>query len=256
MKTLFSSLALLLLAQSGFALPISISTNNIAARVYDGDVLPNYQQDVFSGAAVPSSDALSASRGTSSSDASVLLTGSGSSFELDISMDHAIDNSAGHLVEYAQTQVSVLNFFALENATYALSGLYDVADADDLEATVTAYLYDLTLSSYLFLDSTRSRNLSGSTAFNLGDVGDGNDLNGTLGSLSGNLVSGHHYYFLLDASIYARDSGGWNNASGAASGQYSLQILTATAPVPEPGSLGLLGAALFGFGFIRRKRAA
>jgi hypothetical protein len=254
MKNAVLSLTLSLIAQSGFATPITVLSNSTVARAWDSDVIPSSQQDTFSATAVPSSENLTASRGSSSSTADASMTGSDSSFEYDISIQHAIDNSTGKAgPDYAETVVSVLNFLASENATYTLSGLYEVGGASALEASVESYLYDLTASSFLFLDTTRSRNLSGSASFHLGDVGDGNYMNDTNGSLTGNLLAGHQYYFSLNARIINRSSSGYNSASGAASGRYALEVGSATAP--EPGVLGLLGASLLGLGLTRRRRA-
>jgi len=255
MKNAVCLITLCLLAQGAAAVPITVLTNSTAVWAYDAGL----QTDSFGGVIVPSSDSLAATRGSASSTADVAMTGSDTSFAYDISMLHSID-ATSTATEYARTVVSVLNFLAVEDATYSISGLYDILSANNLEVAVEAYLWDATTSTFLFIDTTRSRGVSAPTSFVVGDIGDGNDQNDTSGSLTGSLIAGHQYYFNINAGIINRTSAGYVVASGNASGAYTLDVASMSAPppppptsVPEPGMLSLLGGSLLLLGFAHRR---
>ncbi len=135
----------------------------------------------------------------------------------------------------AYSYVYHLDFTANEDATYLLSGYYNVTNVGAETGTIqlTAQLWDYTpplpistlaYSSQVSLDATNP-------AFTLG--GTAGEVNSNVGSLFGNLVAGHTYYF----QQIARTSAINPNWSATATGNINLTITRAA--VPEPSTIAM-----------------
>jgi hypothetical protein len=209
---------------------IQITYNSTYTKTNDGSGSSDF--DYFAGMTVPTSTTLTASAGGNSSNTTIDWSTSGGQTTLFFDMEHLRTGTQG---SYSRTS-GYLYFTATADATYALSGDYQVDDdsADDSGIVVQgAYLYDQTANESLFKGYQDSRSTH-DEQFTLGGMdGDYYYSLDSGSSLTGNLIAGHQYLFDFGAIIHAYPTA---DSGASAEGNFTLTI-TDNSAVPEPLSL-------------------
>jgi hypothetical protein len=139
-----------------------------------------------------------------------------------------------------------------EDVVYTALGTYTVVDSTTAfshgrTVILESQIYDLTTSSFVYLDHQDSRRTA-NESFTLGDGGGDFD-NVLSGSLTGTLVAGHDYRFFYQAMIDAYPVG--LNYSATATGFVSLSFV----PVPESSTGTLVGIGMVALASRRARRA-
>lgn len=256
---------LIVVSHTVYSAPILLLSGDTQVRVRDPDAalvgnplgLAADSTQFFAG---PFSASLSTSIGNSSGSTSLAFTESTGSTMFSVEMGHAFDNSSGTTaaVDFASTS-GFLQFTALEDATYSLSGIYEGVGSDGFALSLQLSLFDLLSPVCCFTDTTASQNLSGTHVIAPGVAGDGNDRDFFGGSLTGNLIAGHEYAFQFNFAI-GNDTDGFggptvlpNNSSATAFGSFLLEF-GSPIRVPEPPGLALFVLGLLGLGLAVRGR--
>lgn len=156
----------------------------------------------------------------------------------------------------AARNADTIYFTATQDTTFSLSAIFEASDiggASAFRSYVT--LLDRTTDTTLFLDLTESTNTI-DASFVLGDMNDGDSLNLYEGSLTGNLFTGHDYYFAFHHTTLNYPM---TNQGGSASGCMTLAIGTttngycgATTTVPAPFTFAVFGIGLLMVGLQRK----
>jgi len=236
-----------------WASPVNITSNIVDSRAFDTSL----DKSSFSGVSIPSSETLTATQSNSSSTTNINYSGDATSINFTHDFSHSIDNTVGdtvtNLPDYAETYILALDFIAVSDSTYYIDGFYSMLGPSGTRTVLDVWLIDQTSGSTLFRDFAESFNTT-NESFALGIAGDGDYIDTNIGSLTGNLISGHNYRLLLDAFIQAADAS-FNPTLVAASatGEFNLNIV---ANVPIPSAIWLFSSGLLGLVAVARRKAA
>ncbi|HVT29266.1 MAG TPA: hypothetical protein VHE81_14715 [Lacipirellulaceae bacterium] len=205
---------------------IMMTTSEVSAFASDASGASASQNYISSTFPTPPGTMLNATDGASHSNNGIDWSASGGQTILGLTVDH---QRTGQLNSIAETDQNNVNFTALDNEPYELSGFYSATDAGAAgRLYLEVRLFDSTASTELF------RNVQNSTAtlnesFILGASG-GDQGNISNGSPTGNLIAGHHYALF---SEYLSQASPDADSGAVASGNLTLTIGVA---VPEPAS--------------------
>lgn len=177
----------------------------------------------------------SAAVGDSSASAGTTFASTGISF----SADTDADGSQG---SYGWT-VSSLTFTAGTASDYIATGGFSSSGGGG-DALYRVYLFNNTTSTYEFYNM---QNGVAGESFSLGGTA-GTINNSAIGSLTGTLTAGNSYTFYMESWVWA-----YPNATDPLSGSAWATLST---PVPEPGTIALLGLGLGAVAVGRRRRSA
>ena len=229
-----------------FASPVTVTNNFVEAKALDASL----STDSSLPTTIPYTDTLTAMQGNSSNITNINYSGDASSVTFTYDFTHSIDSTVGdtNLIDFARTQNISLRFTANSNSTYSIDGFYAMSGTGEPKTSFNVALRDLTTSTTLLDDFTESQN-SANASFILGVIGDGDFGDSIIGSLTGNLVAGHNYQFIMSAYIQANVNN--TTAAASASGEVNLNI----GAVPIPAAIWLFGSGLLGLvGMARRKK--
>jgi hypothetical protein len=220
----------LVIASPALAVNVALGPGTtVASAGADSDNATPVPQDFAYPTSIPESGTVSASEGTNTSATEFDLSNSALVIRFDHSRDAANDaRSFGSAAIY---------FTVSEDIDYLLSGTYSASDTFGRLTQFKASLFDETLGTVnydAFYDSRYTPNES----FTLGQYG-GDTVYNEYGALSGTLVAGHQYRFLVDAGIRGlrEETPSRADATG----------LTSLIFVPEPSTGLLVIAGLLGF---------
>ena len=234
------SVSLVLLARTDAA---GITINTTAAVANASDLIGVAANEVFTGTAIPTSTTLDAVDGNAHSKNVIDWLVNGGQTVLSFNMDHKRNGSTS---SHAITYVSPLTFTANSNATYELSGYFNVTDVGASGSVFHhVQLSDVTAGVALFSNQQVSINTI-NEQFVVGGSG-GDDFNFGVGSLTGPLTAGHVYNLYLHNEINAIP---FDDSGASAVGNLTLKIVT----VPEPSSVLLCLAAILATAKRRKKR--
>lgn len=225
MKLLSLSLACVAIALTFGTADASISLSNSLGDSKVEAQITSFVETVFTGTTIPTHTTVDKTDGAATSNNNVDWYVSGDQTILSLDMNHSRPGTGSSL---AQTLL-FLNFTAIDNGTYELSGYYDVTDVGDPgRTTLYGQFYDITASESLFWNESES--LLSNASHELGVSGF------MFGSLTGNVIAGHEYQFYGFATIHAYPD---DNSGASAVGNITLKIGTADAngALPEPFSL-------------------
>jgi hypothetical protein len=166
-----------------------------------------------------------------------------SSTDISVTFDQSRTGASG---TYA-SGYNVTYFQATGNDAYTISGNYSLSsDYGYFESR----LFDVTANVYVYYNWLQSE---GNQAVTLGQTtGSYNNL--LIGSLTGNLIAGHNYWWYTEAVTQARPTA---DSGATATGSARLLIGDLNAiPTPEPASLAIWGGlGCMGLLAARRRRA-
>lgn len=211
----------------------------------------------FSGTAIPSSATLEhvVQPGVHYARAQIDYSGSGNHVTLLNDFELSRDESIGDSSQFS----GATYFIASADVSYDLSGAHTVQGQVDMSSRpgsvyLSSVLIDLSLNTVLSLSVQDSRNTR-NESFVLGGFGGDFDSRNE-GSLTGSLIAGHGYAWVVNAYLQASQT---QDEVAPSTGFLRLDIGggASSAPVPEGGFTyalyGLALAAVSGFGSLRRK---
>ena len=240
-----------------WAVPISVIDDSIISRARDngGSIII----DSPSSTTIPLTTTLTATAGDSSSITNVNYSGTANSATLSWDMLHTMDNTNGlneiGCCSYAGTRNNTLVFTADVDAIYEISGFYNTSGLIATETILDVYLLDITFGGHTLFEDYSESYFTPDESFVLGDAYDADEYNSTVGSLTGNLIAGHSYEFMINASLAAFDRTSETEAVTNATGNITLNITATTVPIPA--AVWLFGSGLLGLiGVARRKKSA
>ena len=250
------------LASSGvaWAVPITITSNWLYTEAFDdAAVTPTHSGSVddYTLETIPLTETLTTTDGSSSSTMDINYAIDSTSATLAVDISHSIDNADGlstdGCCDSAGSANNNLYFTANSDATYLISGLYNMSGPTGTRTLLNVHLYDLTAGGvFLFRDVSLSFTTADET-FVAGVAGDGDFSNANEGALTGNLIAGHEYEFYFGTGITSSGIGPSETFIAAtATGNVTLGI----SAIPVPASLWLLGSGLLGLIGIAKRKAA
>lgn len=240
----------LMLAGTGFVPPDAAQGAMVISDNYNYARLNNPSgsstTDTFSSTSFPTSHLVNAAGGDFYSRIQVDYAQSGGGETLSSDITQKRD---GDVYDYSH-EYSYTDFTVTANTTYNLSGYYNVHDVTSSgRVYFQTYLYDYTNGIHLSYDIQESYNTLNENIV-VGGAG-GDSWNGSIGSLSGNLIAGNTYQYYWETLIQAYPDG---DGGASASGNFTLVLGSDTAAVPEPASIAMWGIGALGMMFARRKR--